>query len=107
MNEINIIIAWIIAFMSSIKPWLVWYISLESYKAFKWKTFTLKWYILRFVSTLWLLYIVDSFSHKFWDYETVFTFIVWAFSIVIIEILENKMPDFLEKKADNFINKNK
>ncbi len=107
MNEMNILIAWLVAFLSSIKPWLVWYISLESYKAFKWITFTLKWYVFRFISTLWLLYIVDTFSWKLWEYQTVFVFIVWAFSIVIIDILEKKMPNFLESKANNFINKNK
>lgn len=105
---LDIITAWILAFFSSVKPWVIWYITLESYRAYKWKVFTFKGYLVRALITLGFLYFSRGLIKELGLGEEQFMFLAGAFSIIIIDILEEKVPALLRTKADNFINwKNK
>lgn len=107
----------ILSVFATIKAWIIGHLTLELYRGYTTKTFSLKRYLISFTITLWLLY----FAHISLNYFKVFDVqardlimgFVWAFSLKIVERLELIIPEILDglkiafknyiiSKAENF-----
>lgn len=90
----------IISALSTIKAWIIGHLTLELYRSYQTKSFSLKRYLISFTITLWLLY----FAHTLLNYFEVFDVqardlimgFVWAFSLKIVEKLEQTIPEILD-----------
>ena len=101
------IIAWCEAFINQIKPWIVGYVTFESYRAWSWKVFTFKKYLVRFVITIWFLYGATKIGNYFDAHSDIILFFSWGFSFYILDILEKQVPWLLKDKFNKLFNKNK
>ncbi len=90
----------IVSTLSTIKAWIIGHLTLELYRSYQTKTFSFKRYLISFTITIWLLY----FAHLILNYFEVFNVevrdlimgFVWAFSLKIVEKLEETIPEILD-----------
>lgn len=92
--------ALIVSTFATIKAWIIGHLTLELYRSYQTKTFSFRRYLVSFIITLWLLYFAHTLLNYFEVYEVnvrdLIMGFVWAFSLKIVEKLEQTIPEILE-----------
>jgi len=96
---LEIILSWLLAFISQIKPWLVGYVLSEGHARYKWTKYTLMDYIFRFSITLWVLYWASLAMVEYWKDWHIYIFSAWFFSLFILDVYDK----FWKDKINNVI----
>lgn len=103
--ELYQLIIWVFA---TIKAWIIGHLTLELYRSYQTKSFSLKRYFVSFIITLWLLYFAHTLLNYFEVYEVnvrdLIMGFVWAFSLKIVEKLEQTIPEILDGFKEIFKN---
>lgn len=105
MNLIDALTGEMIQFLTTSKSWIIWYITFESYRAYRGVVFPATSYMVRFVITLWLLYFVLGLFKQYKIESDQMIFLIGWFSFIILDKINELMPKIIENYIDNKINK--